>query len=426
MTKALKIRILAVGSELLTPHYQDTNSLYITKRLNDLGLDVQTKSIVGDEWDDLLASIQEALSKADIIIVIGGLGPTQDDRTREAFAAALDRKLVFNRALFRNIEERFRRRQMSMPAVNKKQAYVIAGAEVLENSNGTAPGLWIESNSKLIILLPGPPQELKPMFESAVWPRLQNLQTGFSARATLKITGLAESSVETLISDLYSKSRTLKLTTLAYPGQIEIHLTGYSEKDLSEAEKRVSRTAKSISDRLGDNVFSTSGEELEEIVGLLLRQNRETLAVAESCTGGLLAHRITNISGSSDYFLQGAVAYSNEAKTQLLDVSPALIIKHGAVSSAVARAMALGIRNKAQTSFGLAITGIAGPAGGTAEKPAGLVYIALAKEKGLEVTRNQFLGPRESIKFQSSQKALDMLRRHLLKLMTQNSQLECV
>jgi nicotinamide-nucleotide amidase len=413
--KDLKIEIMAIGSELLTPYFQDTNSLFLTERLNDLGMDVSYKTTVGDDWDDLALCIKLALSRADIIIAMGGLGPTKDDITREAFATVLERKLFFNKELLQKIEERFKRRGFSMPEVNKKQSYVIDGAEILENRNGTAPGLWLDTGSKRIILLPGPPHELKPMFDKSAWPHLQEFKTGYTARKVLKITGLTESKIETLILDLYPDDPDLRLTTLASPGQIEIHLSGHSKKSKEETEEKVQKLENNILERLKENVFSASGEELEEVVGRLLRLNKKTLAVAESCTGGLLGHRLTDVPGSSDYFLQGVVAYSNEAKIDLLSVSPALVEKHGAVSSQVAEAMAQGMRKKARSSLGLAITGIAGPSGGAPEKPVGLVYVALAWDKGSEVVKSLFLGNREKIKFQSSQKALDMVRRHLAK-----------
>jgi len=413
--KDLKIEIMAVGSELLTPYFQDTNSLFLTERLNDLGMEVSYKTIVGDDWDDLVLSIKQAFSRTDIIIAMGGLGPTQDDKTREAFATALERKLIFNKELLQKIEERFKRRGLSMPPVNKKQSYVIDGAEILENRNGTAPGLWLDTGSNKIILLPGPPHELKLMFNESVYPHLQEFKTDYTARKVLKITGLTESKIETLILDLYPDDPYLRLTTLAHPGQIEIHLSSHSKKSQEQADKRVHKLEKNILGRLKENVFSASGEELEEVVGNLLRLNKRTLAVAESCTGGLLGHRLTDVPGSSDYFLQGVVAYSNEAKINALGVSPALIEKYGAVSSQVAEAMAQGIREKARSSLSLAVTGIAGPTGGTPEKPVGLVYIALAWEKGSELKKNLFLGNRDKIKYQSSQKALDMVRRHLAK-----------
>lgn len=413
--KDFKVEIMAVGSELLTPHFQDTNSLYLSGRLSELGMEVSYKSIVGDDWDDLELCIQQALSRADLVIAIGGLGPTRDDRTREAFASVLGRKLIFKEELLQKIKERFKRRRLSMPAVNKKQSYVIEGAEVLENKNGTAPGLWLDTGTKKIILLPGPPHELKPMFESSLWPRLQTLRRGYAVRKVLKTAGMTESQIETLISDLYPQGPHLRVTTLAYPGQIEIHLTSFSKKGEEQAMERAKKFEKSILRRLQENIFSTTGEDLEEVVGKLLRLQKKTLAAAESCSGGFLGHRLTNIPGSSDYFLLGVVAYSNDAKINLLGVSPELIAKHGAVSPQVAQAMAAGAREKAQASFGLAITGIAGPGGGSTEKPVGLVYTALAWNKGAEVTKNLFLGNRKAIKFQSSQKALDMLRRYLLK-----------
>jgi nicotinamide-nucleotide amidase len=414
-TKRLTIEILAVGSELLTPHYQDTNSLYLTERLNELGLEVSYKTIVSDNWDELLLCINQALARANLIIAIGGLGPTRDDRTREAFATALERKLIFKEKLLGKIEERFRRRGLSMPAVNKKQAYIIHGSEALENRNGTAPGLWLDTGKNKIVLLPGPPSELKPMFDSSVLPRLRKFRAGYAARKVLKITGLTESVVETLVSDIYPQDSELNVTSLAYPGQIELHLAAHSRVSRRQAEAKVKNLAKRFLARLKENVFSENGEELEEVVGKLLRNKKKTLAVAESCTGGFLGHRLTNVPGSSDYFLMSVVTYSNEAKMNVLGVRSDLLKKHGAVSPQVAKAMAEGVREKARSSFGLAVTGIAGPTGGTANKPVGLVYIALAWDKGLEVSKNLFLGKREAIKFQSSQKALNMLRCRLLR-----------
>jgi len=411
----LRIEIIAIGSELLTPYFHDTNSLYLTERLNDLGMEVSSKTIVGDDWENLVLCIQEALSHADIIFAIGGLGPTEDDRTREAFARVLCRKLIFKKEILQKIRERFKQRGLAMPAPNKKQAYLIDDAEALKNRNGTAPGIWLDTGQQKIILLPGPPHELQPMFEESVWPRLLELKVGYRARKILKIAGLTESKIESLISDLYPQKPYFKLTTLAYPGQIEIHLSSYSKENQNQAEKTIHQLEEKILKRLKENVFSTSGEELEELVGKLLLKGKKTLAVAESCTGGFLSNRLTNIPGSSDYFLEGVVTYSNQAKTRLLGVPEILIQKHGAVSAPVAKAMAMGVRQKAQASFGLAITGIAGPTGGTAAKPVGLVYTALAWEGRNEVQKNLYLGKREQIKFQSSQKALDMLRRHLLK-----------
>jgi nicotinamide-nucleotide amidase len=411
-----KVEIIAVGSELLTPYFQDTNSLFLTKHLNDLGLNVTYKTIVGDDWDDLAGCIQTAILRADIIIATGGLGPTRDDRTREAAAYVLGRKLLFRRDLFQKIEKRFKRRKLIMPEVNKKQAYIIEGSEHFENKNGTAPGLWIKADSALMILLPGPPHEIEPMFEESVLPRLLKMKTGYSVRRVVKIVGLTESKVETLINDLHPKSAYLSLATLAYPGQIELHLTSTSTRSREHAEREIEGLREKLVERFGGNVFSCSEESLEETVGKLLKGSKSTVATAESCTGGLLGHRITNVSGSSDYFIQGAVVYSNEAKSGLLKIDPDVILKHGAVSGEVAGAMAVRVQKIANTDYGLSITGIAGPEGGTAEKPVGLVFIALAWKEDVEVTKNLFLGNRETIKFQSTQKALDLLRRHLIKV----------
>ncbi|MFC2168945.1 competence/damage-inducible protein A [Acidobacteriota bacterium] len=409
-----KVEFIAVGSELLLPYFKDTNSLYLTKHLNDIGMDVSFRTIVGDDWDDLILSIQSALSRADIIFTIGGLGPTYDDRTREAFSHVLGRKLIFKKELLEKIEERFRKRGIIMPRVNEKQAYIFKGAQILENRNGTAPGLWLDTGEKIVSLLPGPPHELKPMFETYVLPRLQEFKTGYRIRQVLKITGLTESKTEAILSDIYPDSPYLKLILLASPGQIEIHLTSYSDQSQHQAESRMQKIEKSIVNRLKRDIFSTSNEELEEVVGKLLSSQGHTLATAESCTGGLLGHRLTNVPGSSKYFLQSMVVYSNESKNQALNISASFIEKNGAVSAEVAQIMAIRTREIAQASLGLAITGIAGPGGSTPEKPVGLVYIALAWDKGIEIEKNLFLGNREIIKFQASQKALDMLRRFLL------------
>ena len=410
------IEIIAVGSELLTPYYQDTNSLFITQRLNDLGLSVQFKSIVGDSRKDLQISIKNAFARARIIFTIGGLGPTEDDQTKEAFASVFKKKLILNEGVLQKIEQRFRRRGYEMPALNIKQAYIMEDSVILENDKGTAPGLWLETEGRTIILLPGPPQELEPMFESLVWPRLQKYRTHQVERRIMKITGLTESQIESLIHDIYPKDPSLQVTILASPGQIEIHLTGHSHKSHQESTVHLAALEKEIRARLGENVFSTSGEELEAIVGNMLRDKGKTLSVAESCTGGFLGHRITNVPGSSEYFIQGIQAYSYLSKKRLLQVDQGLLDTNGAVSAEVAVSMAVNVRSISDASFGLAITGIAGPTGGSPDKPVGLVFTALSWSEGEEVARNLFLGNRQTVKFQSSQKALDMLRRHLLKL----------
>lgn len=409
-----KIEIIAVGSELLSPYFQDTNSLYLIERLNDLGLEPSYKTTVGDDWNDLKLAIRDSLARARIVFIIGGLGPTNDDRTREALASVLKRKLLFKDDVFEQIHKRFRHRRIPMDTVNKKQAYMIEGSELLDNQKGTAPGIWLETPSNIITVLPGPPTELKAMFTTCVWPRLLKFQRIYSTRKTLKITGLTESKVESLIQNDYPKDKDLRLSILSHPGQIEIHLLCQSQKNLAQAEKKIKALSRTLLIKLGENVFSTSGKELEAIVGNLLKQGQKTVAAAESCSGGYLGHRLTNVPGSSDYFLLSITAYQNDQKIRLLSVPQDLLDEYGAVSSEVAYAMANGIREISSADYGLAITGIAGPGGSTEDKPVGLVYIALAEKNHTEVKKNLFLGDREKIKFQSSQKALDMLRRYLL------------
>jgi nicotinamide-nucleotide amidase len=409
-----RVEIIAVGSELLTPYFQDTNSLYLSARLNDLGWTVAFKTIVGDDKEDLCWQLREALRRTELVMVMGGLGPTGDDVTREAVALALGRELILHRDILERIEDRFRRRQLSMPKANRKQALVIRGATVLPNKYGTAPGQLIRVGGKKVVLLPGPAHELKPMCEDSVWPALGKEGGGFLSRAVLKVTGLTESMVEALISDLYPKRADLGLTILASPGQIEIHLSAFSAESRFLAETKLRRLKSRLLRRLRNHVFSDSGESLEEIVGQLLKKQKKTLAVAESCSGGLISHRLTNVPGSSDYFLEGAIAYSNSAKIDLLAVPPELIEAHGAVSSPVARAMASGIRKRARADLGLSVTGIAGPTGGSLDKPVGLVFTALAWPGGTRLQKSLFPGKREQVKLQSAQKALDMVRRHLL------------
>jgi nicotinamide-nucleotide amidase len=310
--KNSRIETIAVGTELLTPYYQDTNSLYITQRLNDLGMEIHFKSIVGDSQDDLADCFSSALTRSDIIFVIGGLGPTEDDRTREVVASILGKKLIFKEKILNKIKKRFERRGLEMSSVNNKQAYIIEGSSILENEHGTAPGLWLDTGKKLIILLPGPPHEIKSMFEDYVWHRLLEFQRSYVARRVLRTVGLTESKIESLLSCVHPLLPSLKLTTLAYPGQIELHLLSRSPKSQEKADEALESLEQELQEQLGENIFSSSGEELEDVISLLLHQAQRTLAIAESCTGGLLGHRITNVSGSSDYFLQGVLAYSNE------------------------------------------------------------------------------------------------------------------
>jgi len=410
--------IIAVGSELLTPFRQDTNSLYLTSQLNSLGVEVAFKTIVGDNLKDIARVATTALSRADILLVSGGLGPTEDDLTREAVAETLGLQLRRDPVLVAAIERRFAEHGWKMSSNNVKQGDVIGGAAILPNENGTAPGQWIGGKSdgkeKIIVLLPGPPHELKAMFESSVLERLRSkVPKQFLATRVLKITGLGESACDARVAPIYKRFTDVNTTILAGPGEIQLHLKKQAQSQ-EEADLRLDELVEKIEEELGDNVYSDNGDSLEQIVSYFLQMRNSTLAVAESCTGGLVAERLTSVSGSSRYFIGGAVVYSNELKTQLADVPADLIDVYGAVSEQVARALAEGIRRKCGTTLGLGITGVAGPTGGTAEKPVGLVYHALAAESGTEVIKRNFPGDRARIRWFASQQALDMVRRKLM------------
>lgn len=414
----MNAEIVAIGSELLTPFRQDTNSLYLTEKLNQLGVEVIFKTIVGDSREHLTGSASLALSRADIVIFMGGLGPTEDDLTREAVAEALQLEVHRDPEIVAAIERRFASRGWKMSANNAKQGDVIAGAIVLPNPNGTAPGQWIsgkyEGREKIIILLPGPPHELRALFDQECMERLRaKLPPQFIATRVLKVTGMGESQCDARVAPIYKRFGDVQTTILAGAGEIQLHLRTRANS-LDAAQQRVDQVVEEIEAELGDYVFSDNGDSLEQIVGYYLQMRDATLAVAESCTGGLLAERITSVSGSSRYFLGGAVVYSNQLKTGFADVPADMIARHGAVSREVAAALAEGIRKRCQATLGVGITGVAGPAGGTAEKPVGLVFHALAGDRGTEVIERNFPGDRKRIRWFASQQAMDMVRRKLM------------
>jgi nicotinamide-nucleotide amidase len=410
--------IIAVGSELLTPFRQDTNSLYLTEKLNALGVEVIFKTIVGDNGEHLAASARLALSRADVIVFSGGLGPTEDDLTRESVAAALGLSIRRDSDLLAHLERRFAERGYTLTSNNLKQADVIVGASALANPQGTAPGQWIsgkyEGRERIVILLPGPPHEMKAVFEQHCIERLRaKLPKRVIATRVLKITGLGESACDARVAPIYKRYIDVQTTILAGAGEIQLHLTTHAPF-LHSAQVTLDELVGEIEEELGDLVFSDNGDPLEQIAGYYLQMRSATLAVAESCTGGLVAERITSVSGSSRYFLGGAVVYSNQLKTGFADVPAELIETHGAVSSQVAVALAEGIRKRCGATLGLGITGVAGPNGGTAEKPVGLVFHALASEPGTEVVERKFPGDRERVRRFASQQALDMVRRKLM------------
>jgi nicotinamide-nucleotide amidase len=410
--------IIAIGSELLTPFRQDTNSLYLTEKLNQLGVEVIFKTIVGDSREHLTGAANLAVSRAEIIIFMGGLGPTEDDLTREAVADALGLELHRDPALISSLEQRFAARGWKMAANNLKQADVISGATVLPNANGSAPGQWIsgkyEGRERIIMLLPGPPHELKALFEEQCVARLRaKLPPQFIATRELKITGLGESQCDARVAPIYKLYADVQTTILAGAGEIQLHLKTRATS-VEAAQARVDALVEKIEEELGDLVFSDNGDSMEQIVGYYLQMRNATLAVAESCTGGLLAERITSVSGSSRYFVGGAVVYSNLLKTACAGVPADLIENHGAVSGEVAAALADGIRLRTGATLGLGITGVAGPTGGTEAKPVGLVFHALASQTGTEVVERKFPGDRKHIRRFASQQALDMVRRRLM------------
>ena len=410
----MKAEIIAVGSELLTPDRLDTNSLFLTEELNKLGIEVLRKTIVGDNRELLAEAFRDALKRVPVVIASGGLGPTEDDLTRETVAELLGRRLQRSDEVVRTIEARFRSFKRDMPAVNLRQAMVPEGAEVLNNPRGTAPGLWLEDKGRMVALLPGPPRELKPLFLEEVMPRLQRRVSGVRmVKRELRVTGLGESHVEERIRPIYTRYVDVNTTILASPGEIQIHLRAWTE-EIGHAEVVLDEMVRGFELALGDRIFTHTAASLEEVVASILTDHRSTIAAAESCTGGLFAERLTRIPGSSSYFLGGVVCYSNELKSAWADVSPDLIAAKGAVSSEVAIALAEGIRHRAGSMLGIGITGVAGPGGGSEEKPVGTVHIALSSSLGVKERQVHLPGDREMIRYHASQIALDIVRMHFL------------
>ncbi len=410
--------IIAVGSELLTPYRQDTNSLFLTAQLNQLGVRISAKTIVGDRREHLVGAVRNALERADIVAVTGGLGPTEDDLTREAVAEAVGIRLKRNQEIVAALYARFAARRIAITDNNTKQGDVLEGAEPLPNSSGTAPGQWLDTvyrgHRKLLILLPGPPNELKAMWEAEVVPRLREaIPQRFYASRTLKAAMIGESACDARIAPIYKQFTDVETTILAHLGDIQLNLI-CTKATIEQAEARVDALAAAIEEELDDVVYSTKGESLERIVLYQLELAGATLAVAESCTGGLIAQRLTAVPGSSRAFLGGAIVYSNELKTLFAGVPPQVIATNGAVSRDVASALATGIRGETGSTFGVGVTGIAGPDGGSEEKPVGLVYIAVSDGAQTSVEEKRFTGDRDRIRQYAAQAALDMVRKRLL------------
>ena len=411
--------VIAVGSELLGSTRLDTNSLFVSERLGAVGIELCAKSVVGDDLDRIAGIFRQALERSDVVVMTGGLGPTGDDLTREAVSEALGVPLVEDAAIVETIEARFRRRGLQMPAINRRQAQVLSGALVLPNPHGTAPGQYLEHGGKAIVLLPGPPREMQPMLEALCSGAL-GTRSGQDRvfRTSFFITGRSESHVDAALQPVYAAWRTsvppIETTILAAPGQIELHLSLRSHDEAAAMEILHAARGQLIA-LIGPDVFSTDGRPMEHIVGELLRERGLRIAAAESCTGGLFTSRLTDVAGSSAYVLGGAVLYDNELKSRLADVPPALLAAHGAVSEPVAVALAEGIRGRTGAEVAVGITGIAGPGGGTPEKPVGTVAVAvLAPGAPARVRTFVFTGNRSLVKLHATQAAMDMVRRALL------------
>lgn len=407
--------IVAIGSELLTPSKSDTNSLWLTGFLNEIGIEVKLKTVVGDDELRLEETLRDALSRSDIVITTGGLGPTEDDITRKVTARAVGRELEFREDLLESLRERFKSFGYEMPEKNRQQAFIIEGAEVLPNPVGSAVGMIGEFDGKTLAVLPGPPRESKPMFIDHVLPRLRETAGAVSVRRrSIMVSGLGESKLDELIAPIYTQYDNPVTATLFSRTEVEVQLTA-TAATAEQADDLNEELAAKICEKLGVAVFSTNGEPMEEVVGRMLRERGETLATAESCTGGLVGERITEVPGSSDYFIEGLITYSNEAKTRLLGVPADLIAENGAVSAEVAEAMARGAREHAGTTYAVSITGVAGPSGGTEEKPVGTVFVGYSGPDETKSMRFNLPGDRHLVRWRSSQAALDLLRRQILK-----------
>ncbi len=409
--------IIAVGSEMLTPLRTDTNSLIVTEELNALGVDVVFKCVAGDDKVELSHLLRHALSRVDLVVMTGGLGPTDDDITRDVAAAVLGRPLRERTEITDAIRQRFAARGVEMPAINRRQAMVPDGADVLQNAHGTAPGLWLDVDRKAVLLLPGPPREMQPILIRVVEKKLAARAAGHTLyRRVVKMTGRTESHTDEALQPLYAQwaraAVPVEATILAALGQIELHVSARAE-DRRAVERTLDVAVDQVEDLLGRDVYSTDGKSLEEVVGAMLAQRRLRVAVAESCTGGLITSRLTDVSGSSRYVDRSAVCYSNDAKVEMLGVPESLIAEKGAVSEEVALAMAQGVRERSGVDIGIGVTGIAGPQGGTSLKPVGTVAMAVVTPDATSTRTLLFMGERQIVKYQASQAALDLLRRML-------------
>jgi nicotinamide-nucleotide amidase len=409
----MKCEIIAVGTELLLGNILNTNAKYLSEKLAELGLEVYYQTVVGDNLQRVSEAFKKGVERSDVVIATGGLGPTDDDLTKDGLCQALGISMLLHEPTLTKIESFFKSIDRIMPECNKRQAYIPVGSIILENNNGTAPGILLEVNGKISVLLPGPPSELIPMFENSVYPFFKARTNSILKSKMIRIVGVGESAVQEQLREIFDNQSNPTIAPYAKSGEVHLRITAKAET-IETADKMLYELEDKVRDIIGNNVYGCDNESLEDVVIGLLQNSNKTISLAESCTGGLISQRLTNVSGASKCFMNGIVTYSNEAKQRFLRVKEDTLLQHGAVSSETAYEMAEGIKRVSGTDIGLAITGIAGPTGGTAEKPVGLCYIGLAYNDKVETFKLMFAGNREKIRWNASIKALDIVRRILI------------
>lgn len=406
----MKAEIIAVGTELLLGQIANTNAQIISNALQEIGIDVYFHTCVGDNQERLQSVLETGLRRSDIIVLTGGLGPTKDDLTKETVAACLNLSLKLDKYSLDKIKSYFAKRGRPFTENNYKQALVPEGAIAIENKKGTAPGILLNKDGKIIIMLPGPPREMEPMLRDEVIPYLSKMNSSTIFSKVLKFYGIGESALEEKLEDLISKQTNPTIAPLAKMGEVTIRLTAKAENRMA-AEKIIKPVEDEIIKRVGKFLYGYDDDSVEDIVARLLAKFNKTIAIAESCTGGLMAHKLTNIPGISRFFERGVVSYSNRSKEDLLNVNPDTLEKFGAVSEETAKEMAQGIRISSGTDIGVSITGIAGPDGGTPTKPVGLVYIGYSDSNICFAEKHIFIGERADIKEQSVNSAFHLVRK---------------
>ena len=410
----MKAEIIAIGTEILLGDIVNSNAQYLAQELAALGIDMYYQQVVGDNEKRIVHSFDEAYSRSDIIITTGGLGPTDDDLTKEVAAKYFNKELLPDEESIEKIKGYFKFRERKMTQNNLKQGLIPEGAAIINNNNGTAPGVIIEENNKIMIILPGPPKEMKPMFEETVRPYLQKKADSVLVSKMIKILGVGESAVADEFKDLMDAQTNPTIAPYAKEVGVMLRVTAKAETQ-EAALNLIAPIEKEIKDRLGDNVYATEDIAIEDVVAKLLIEKNLTISTAESCTGGMIASTLINYPGISEVLLEGAVTYSNEAKHNRLGVKNETLDKYGAVSEETAREMAIGIAKTAGTDVSIVTTGIAGPGGGTEEKPVGLVYVGVYVQGEVTIQRCIFSGNRSRVRLQATITGLDMLRRILIK-----------